>query len=163
MQNVITEITINEKCYSLCKMNADDGAFLMNQMMGVLLTAVEGEATERPSAPVESLRSPEEAAAATIRLLLTKVDRALFKEMKRCSLAVVFQMEWVNGNAMPLPVILYNGTYAIKEMEFDTGLVMKLMQESLIANFAPYFKKNELTALIMGSSSNSSNQSDTPT
>ncbi|CAK9249990.1 unnamed protein product [Sphagnum jensenii] len=98
----------------------------------------------------EDKTNAEEAAKTAVRLLIMNLDRSLFKEVQAEALKVVFQLKWVNNVQHVLPVVTFNGQYALPELEYDIATVMALTSHALIANFSMYFEKKELLDMVLG-------------
>jgi hypothetical protein len=152
----IKEITIKEQNYRICKLSAKSGSWLLMQLMGKMIKIMEELAnTGSPNPEVNNVleqdkNKAEESAHAAIQFMLMNLEEDTFAKVQNHALSVCYRLENAGSVPVPMPVIMNDGRFAIKELEFDIETVMSLTSQSLFANLAPFFSKNGLMKLAMG-------------
>lgn len=145
----IKDIEIGSHTYMIAKMDADSGSWLLMRLMGQLQKAI----SEMPSSAEVTEQATEETqdtAQAAIQFLLMNLDQDTFKTVQRHALNVCYRYETVGNAPKPLPVIMTNGRFCYKDLNFDIQSVMRLTSESLFANLSPFFSKDGLKAMLTG-------------
>ena len=145
MENVLKELTINEASYQIVKMPAQTGSWLLMLLMGKLMEVMSEEsktATSKPEEPAKEANA-DEAASAAISFMLMNLDEETFAKVQQKALSVCFKMV----NDAPMPVIMRDGRFAIKELEYDIEGVLQLTSQSIRLNLSPFFAKGKLMGL----------------
>lgn len=138
------DLVIKDKRYQITQMSAKTGSFLLSRLMDslrqVMADATETETKEQQElTPAEREAMTMAAAKAGIEYMLMKLDEKMFEIVQRHALSVCGQFGALGEQEVVLPVIKFDGSFAIPELAFDTTTVMGLTSQSLYLNLSPFF------------------------
>lgn len=77
---------------------------------------------------------------------LGNCSKSEFDEIQGHALRFVFHLELQDSVALEIPIIGFDGTWAIKELNYDPSKVYKLTTESIMFNINPFLEENKSTA-----------------
>ncbi len=118
--------------YQIGRFKARDGSWILAQVLTKMLPAVIERALVKEAG----------AQLASSRAMLGEEE---FASIQGHALAVCRRYE--NGN-VPMPIFLLPNTFAVKEIEYDLIVVMKLTIEALLFNLTPFFEGGGLSLIL---------------
>jgi hypothetical protein len=151
MPMLTKDVTINERTYQIGRISAIDGAWILGrwtekwaharaQMITQGVTSGQPDPQWNPEAAAKApTPKREDATLAMAAFLIPKLSRAELAEIQPLCLSRCSRYEEAAGRQMPMPIMTPNGTWAVAELEYDGPTVMRLLQESIAFNIAPYF------------------------
>ncbi len=157
---VIKDVTIGTANYRIAKMSAKTGSWLLMLLMGKMLKVMqenkpdsnqqqEAQLPEKEQTEAEKLAEQEAAASAAISFMLMNLDEATYAKVQSAALNCCMLLQ-VNGAgiAAPIPIVMYDGQFAVKELEYDIETVLQLMSKALFLNLSPFFTSGKLMGLV---------------
>lgn len=116
-------IEVNNKKYTLSKLDARTGSYVAFKLAAVIAPALKDNNVEQALSQV------------------SKLPRAEFDEMQTLLLQTVTEVKDVNGEELPMP-LMRNGAFIDDELNYDVSAVMQLTVQAAIFNVGDFFSGN---------------------
>lgn len=140
------EVIIGAQRYAIKRMKADIGAWLLQRCMASFHAMAKqndlSNVDENPEAPRPT---PEQSLNGLVAILLRTASRAEFSEYQKLALDYCSQYKAIGEKEVLVPVMMVNGNFASKELEYDIAGVTQLTQKAMVFTLLPFFQDSELT------------------
>jgi hypothetical protein len=142
------EIEIKEQRFRIGRMTAMVGARILNTLT---LATLKQQSEAKPNVNTEAAQSEfndstaEEKADSTVEIMWLAGGPSLseekYSQIQTQCLQLCSMYPDSNG-AAPVPILMSNGRWAVKELETDISTVNQLIQEALKFNLSPFFTES---------------------
>jgi len=138
MQQATVDVIVNEKPYRIGRLTASCGSWIRSVLVGSI--KVSGEGKDDPELEKRmSEMDPKERADGLVQMLWTTCGSGLSEEAYRTVQTRCLQVVSMENGAGPVPVMMKDGRFAVKDLEYDGPTVDRLVVEVLKFNIAPFF------------------------
>ena len=153
------DVTVEGTAYQIARISAADGNWILGrwtekwQERSVqaarsapqsaphdaegIATAPEGAA--EPTRGNVAAPTHEEGALAMASFLIARLSREELATVQEICLLRCSRYEEAAGRQVPMPIMVGPGRWAVADLEYNGPVVLRLMQESVAFNIAPYF------------------------
>ena len=143
-------ISIGEHRYELRKFLPAIGSFILMKLLSGATTGVDSEG--RPSEAPDTKEFSETDWEKFVRGIVISatargLDLGTHELIQRTCLTFCSRLETTGDSTVPMPIVNSNGVISIPELRDDMQTVLKLEIESLVFNYASFFKHGGLNAL----------------
>ena len=144
------DVTLGDTKYQIGLLSALDGSWILGRwtekwserrLNVQVITAAATEAKEGPVVPsASSMPSREEGTMAMATFLIPKLTREELAEVQEICLSRCSRYEEAGGREVAMPIMAGRGQWAVAELEYNAPVVLRLTQESIAFNIAPFFR-----------------------
>jgi hypothetical protein len=147
-------VEIDGTKYQIRRFLPDVGSYLLMRIIGAGIKGDAGDSgnsAERKEATGEVPSGEELARAVIFAAFLRGLDFDTHQFVQQHCMQVCARLE--GPDSLPMPLVNAGGVWAIKDVQDDTALVMRLQVEALTFNFTDFFATGGLNALAGAQSS----------
>jgi hypothetical protein len=146
LQPKTTNVTVNEQEYQLSKMTPAVGSYIWQLLMAACFKAqqvisVQTEAVQEAAIPDKT--TPTERLRGLCGISFMQLDFDKYEFIQTNCMKVVARVEVLAGNApVPMPLMTYDGRWAVPEVADNLMLVTRLMTEALVFNLSSFLAES---------------------